>query len=101
MKAYEVRFEDEAKMVFAETPGKARQKARLTFFEADWTEINVRRLPEGDKYFGQKITEKILFDCGFFFERKGAFLDKDWELNHNKKVIFDDNGRILVEQTLS
>jgi hypothetical protein len=95
MKAYEVRFENEGVMVFAETPGMAKSKARNELSYADWIELTARRLPSGDKYIGQKITDKILFENGFYFECCGEFLDSDWEIDHNQKVQFDVDGKLI------
>lgn len=67
MKAYTVsdnNGEYGAIIVFADTPGKARQIAMHddTFEECEWTELRVRRFKEYDQYYEGKETADFWMD---------------------------------------
>lgn len=83
MKAWLVREKDEfgATVVFAETRGKARALAMSTETceDANFTDIEVRRKPQMDKYykdgkkemdwFNSKDRIALVKDCGFVCDR--------------------------------
>lgn len=66
MKSYYVTIdneEDTAEIVFAETPGKAKQKTEA-YHDVDFTSLRARRLPGLD---GKELTDQNIYLYGRFF----------------------------------
>lgn len=90
MKAWRVQLKDEffAEVVFAETRGKARSLAMACdgFEDAKFTEIEVNREPQIDKYFKEgkwhmdwenpKDRIALVRELGFHCERE--YIDFEW-----------------------
>lgn len=103
MKAWLVREKDEfsATVVFAETRGKAKSIAMCTNAceYADFCNIEVRRVPQIDKYYKDGKTEMDWFDdndrlalvkeCGFYCEYIEEDMCKDCPAKNYCDVYLD------------
>jgi hypothetical protein len=79
-------------IVQAETPSKAKYLSDMMNDVDSYTDLRAKRAPEFD---GKTLNDRTYVENGWYIERFGFFLSKDWACDNGVELEFDESGDVI------